>query len=327
MSNAENAKLQYEGGQNVNAMSALTNSGDNTIFNSGATLFSRRSGFEPVVRPDGVATGGAVVKAASGTDDLVDLAALTAYIGGTLKTVSATINLTCLRGATTNTHRINSITVTSAGAVVVVSGTASTAFSETRGAAGGPAYIPVGSVEVAQVRLTSITTAPVQDAEIFQVVGLHQERYDSPLFEIDYLQGKVVFNDALPTIHTADAVKGVSASYASPIFADVPKSVDFVAPETSHSVSSTQIYGSTLGSSSSSLGQGSFTAYLEDGINDALVKLKNQNLFFKFFPDKYKGDYILCQGKLGISRTFPAGDEIQASCTISANSEGKEVSA
>jgi hypothetical protein len=327
MSNAENARLRYEGGQNVTAMTALTNSGDRTIYNSAAALFSRRSGFEPLIRPDGLVTGGAVVKAVSLTNDLVDSAALTAYIGGTLRTVSADTDLTCVRGATTNTNRINSITVTEAGAIVIVSGTASTAFSETRGAAGGPAYIPVGSVEIAQVRFTSITNAPVLASEVFQVVGLHQERYDSPLFEINYLTGKVTFNDALPAIHTADVTKGVSASYASPIFADVPKAVDFVAPETSHSVSSTQIYGSTIGSSSSSLNQGSFTAYLEDGINDPIVKLKNENLFFQFFPDKYKSDYILSQGKLGISRTFPAGDEIQASCTISANSEGQEVPA
>jgi len=327
MSNAENAKLQYEGGQNVTAMSALTDSGDQTIFDSSAALFSRRSGFEPVVRPDGLVTGGVLAAAVSGTNDLVDLSALTAYIGGDKKTVSGNTDLTCQRGATTNTHRINSITITSAGAVVIVAGTADTAFSETRGAAGGPPYIPVGSVEVGQVRLTSITSAAVVASEVKQVIGLHQERYDFPLFEIDYLAGKVKFNDALAGIHTADAAKGVSASYASPSFADVPKAVDFVAPETSHSVSSTQIYGSTLGSSSSSLGQGSFTVYLEDGINDAIVKLKNENLFFKFFPDKYKGNYILSQGKLGISRSFPAGDEIQASCTISASAEGQEVGA
>ena len=327
MSNAENAKLQYEGGQNVSAMSALTDSGDKTIFDSSATLFSRRSGFEPVVRPDGLVTGGDLIPAVSGTNDLVDLSALTAYIGGDLKTVSGNTDLTCQRGATTNTHRINSITITSAGAVVIVAGTADTAFSESRGAAGGPPYIPVGSVEVGQVRLTSIASAAVAASEVKQVIGLHQERYDFPLFEIDYLEGKITFNDALASIHTANAPKGVFASYASPIFGDVPKAVDFVAPETSHSVSSTQIYGSTLGSSSSSLGQGSFTAYLEDGIDDAIIKLKNENLFFKFFPDKNKVKHLLCQGKLGVSRTFPAGDEIQASCTISASAEGKEVGA
>ena len=91
------------------------------------------------------------------------------------------------------------------------------------------------------------------------------------------------------------------------------------------SVSSTQIYGTTLGSSSSTLGQGSFTAYLQDGVTDGLVGLKNQILWFRFYPDRYKSPYMLTQGKLGISRTFPAGDNLAASCTISASDAATEV--
>ena len=100
---------------------------------------------------------------------------------------------------------------------------------------------------------------------------------------------------------------------------------DFVPPETSHSVSSTQIYGTTLGSTSSTLGQGSFTAYLSNGIGDGLVGLKNQTLWFRFYPDRYASSYMLTQGKLGIARTFPAGDNIQAACTISATAAATEV--
>jgi len=48
-------------------------------------------------------------------------------------------------------------------------------------------------------------------------------------------------------------------------------------------------------------------------------------LWFKFFPDRYASPYILCQGKLGISRTFPAGDSLQAACTISASEAASEV--
>ena len=327
MSNAENALLQYEGGQSSTAMTALTNSGDSTTFTSGASLWSKRSGFSPVVRPDGVATGGVASVAVSGGDDMVDLTALTAYIGGALKTVNAQTDLVALRGATTNTHRITSITVTTAGSVVMVAGTASTAFSETRGAAGGPAYIPVGSIEVAQIRLTSTTAAPVTASEIFQTVGLHLERTDYPIYDIDYLNGNVTFNAAIAQIHTGDVAKGVFASYAEPIFTNIQKSSDFVPSENSHSVNSTQIYGTTIGSTSTSLSQASFTAYLEDGVTDSLVTLKNESLWFKFYPDRYKTAHILEQGKLGISRTFPAGDEISASCTISTSEAGTEKAA
>ena len=63
MATAENAKLQYEAGQNAAAMAALTNSGDATNFTSAASLWSGRSGYAPVVRPNGLLTGGAVADA------------------------------------------------------------------------------------------------------------------------------------------------------------------------------------------------------------------------------------------------------------------------
>lgn len=325
MANAENAKLQYEAGQTAVSMSALTDSGDATLFNSTADLFSKKSGYAPDVRPNGLITGGAVITAVSAINDKVDVAALSVYLAGVKTAVAAATNVSVTRGASTNTHAITSITVSSAGAIAAIAGTAGTAFSETRGAAGGAPYIPVGSVEIAQVKTTSITAAVIDDSEIYQVVGLHQERYDYPIFDIDYGTGQVAFNSALPKIHTGDLPKKVYASYAEPIFSDISLASDFVPAETSHSVSSTQVYGSTLGSSSSSLGQASFTAYLNDGIGDALVSLKNEILWFKFYPDRYKTPYMLTQGKLGISRTFPAGDNVQASCTISAESASTEV--
>jgi hypothetical protein len=48
-----------------------------------------------------------------------------------------------------------------------------------------------------------------------------------------------------------------------------------------------------------------------------VVTQKDANLWFRFYPDRYKTPYILSQGKLGIGRTFPAGDNIKAACTIS----------
>jgi hypothetical protein len=137
--------------------------------------------------------------------------------------------------------------------------------------------------------------------------------------------GTVRFLDVLPAIHTGPTPKRTFASYASPIFADIALASDFVPPETTHSVTSTQVYGTTLGSSSSTLGQGSFTAFLNNGVNDPLVALKNEVLWFRFYPDRYATPNLLCQGKLGIARTFPAADSIQAACTISASAAATEV--
>lgn len=324
MATAENAKLEYEAGQNAVAMSALTDSGDATVFESNASLWSGRSGYAPVVRPNGLLTGGAVGTASG--NNAVSVAALTCNLAGVVTTVAGNSSLSVSRPAT-NVAKVLSITVNSSGALAVVAGTdgSTTAFSETRGGAGGPPYIPVGSIEIAQVRLTTSAAAPVAASEIFSVVGLHVERADFPLYDVHYDAGTVEFLAALPKIHTGDLPKGVFASYASPIFGEVALASDFVPPETSHSVSSTQVYGTTIGSTSATLGQGSFTAYLTNGVSDPLVQLKNEKLWFRFYPDRYATPYILAQGKLGIARTFPAGDQIQAACTISAETAAVEV--
>lgn len=324
MSTAENAKLQYEAGQNATAMSALTNSGDETTFTSGASLWSGKSGYAPVVRPNGLLTGGAVTVHAD--NDKVTVAALTCNLQGVVTSVAAGTG-TITRPAS-DKAKVCSITINSSGAIAVVAGTdgSGTTFSETRAASGGPPLIPVDSIEIAQVRVTTSAAGAVAASQIYQVVGSHCERADFPLWTVNYDEGSVTFLDALPEIHTGTVPKKVYASYAEPIFADVALASDFVPPETSHSVTSTQVYGTTLGATSSTLGQGTFTAYLENGVSDALVSLKNQNLWFKFFPDRYATPYLLCQGKLGISRTFPAGDTIQAACTINAASAAVEVS-
>lgn len=323
MSTAENAKLQYEAGQNAVAMSALTNSGDETTFTSAATLWSGKSGYAPVVRPNGLLTGGAVSVHAD--NDKVTVAALTCNLQGVVTSVGAGTG-TITRPAS-DKAKVCSITINSSGAIAVVAGTdsLSTAFSETRAAAGGPPLIPVDSIEIAQVRVTTSAAGAVAASEIYQVVGLHTERADFPLWDVNYDEGSVTFLDALPEIHTGVVPKKVYASYASPIFGDIALASDFVPPENTHSVSSTQVYGTTLGATASTLGQGSFTAYLSNGVSDALVALKDQTLWFKFFPDRYATPYLLCQGKLGVSRTFPAGDSIQAACTISASSPAVEV--
>lgn len=324
MATAENAKLQYEAGQNAVAMSALTDSGDHTLFTSAATLWSGKAGNAPVIRPNGLLTGGALTTNA--TNNLVTVAALTCNLAGVVTSVAGASSPAITRPAS-NVAKVNSITVNSSGALAVVAGTdgATTAFSETRGAAGGPPLIPVGSIEIGQVRVTTSAAGLIAASEIFQVVGTHVERADFPLWDTNNGTGSITFLGALPLIHTGSVPKAVYASYSTPIFADVALASDFVPPETSHSISSTQVYGTTLGATSSTLGQGSFTAYLSNGVSDPLVALKNATLWFKFFPDRYATPYILCQGKLGISRTFPAADSLQAACTISASTAATEV--
>lgn len=323
MPTAENAKLQYEAGQTSTAMSQLTAGGDATTFTSAASLWSRRSGFEPVIRPNGLLTGGAITVTA--TNNQVSIAALTCNLAGVVTSVNSG-NLTITRPAT-NVSKVNSLTVTSAGALAALAGTdgSDANFTETRGAAGGPPLIPVGSIEIGQVRVTTSTAAVITSAQVFTVSGLHVEYANDPVYTVNYRSGSLTFISALPLIHTGPTPRQVWASYAAPIFADVALATDFVPPEVTYSVTSTPVYGTTIGSTSSTLNQGTFTAYLNNGINDPLVSLKGNTLWFRFYPDRYQSPFQLSQGKLGIARQFGAAANIQAACTINAETAGVEV--
>lgn len=325
MPTAENAKLEYEGGQNSVAMSVLADSGDRTTFTSSASLWSRRSGYAPVVRPNGRLTGGAIVPAVAGGNDNVDVAALTCNLNGVETSVSADADVSITRPAT-NVAKVNSITIDNTGAVAVVAGTdgSGASFSETRGSAGGPPFIPTDSIEIGQVRVTSSSAAVIDSSEIFTVPGLHVEEAANPNYTIEYSTGSVVFIAALPAIHTGSVGKAVHASYATPIFAEVPNATDFVPAETTHSTNSQQIYNKVLGSSTATLSAASFTAFLENGVTDPLVSLKNEQLWFRFYPDRYSSGNVKLQGKLGIARSFPADDNIQADCTISVEEDSVE---
>ena len=337
MPTAENAKIQYESGQDLVAFVQLTDQGDHKDFRSADPLWSNKAGYVPSIKPNGLATGGVVGVAASGSNDVVDVAAGTCCLSGIEETFSASADLSIPRP--TATHVKYSITVLADKSIAAVKGAENTAFSTTRGANGGPPYILPTSVEIAQVWLSSASAGVIAATEIKQVVGTHCERYDFPTWEqkrsnvASGILGNagILFNSALPLIHTlaspiVPAAKPVYAQYYEPTFADIPKAEAFVPPETAFSVTSKQIYGATIGASSSSLGQGSFTAYLNDGISDGLLAGKGQNLWFKFFQNRLNATpYIIAQGILGITRTFPAGDQIAAACTISAEVAASEV--
>lgn len=339
MSSSENAKLEIESGQTLHAYAAMTNSGDEKVFTiSGGTLWSGKSGYTPSIRPDGIVSGRNLLSTHA-DNNKVTIAAFTAYLAGVLHSVGAT-TATAVRPATA-VSKVCSITLDSDGSTInVVEGTdgATTAFSETRGAAGGPPLIPVGDIEIGQVRMTDDTAAAIAASEIFQVVGTHCERYDYPVWEENNIglgdaasvaakkNAYIEFASALPEIHTGVIPKGVFCQYYTPSFSRVQRCTDFKPAENSHSITSTQIYGGTVGASSSSLGQGGFTAFLGDGVTDQLVAEKNQNLTVRYYPDENKTPYILTQGKIGLSRTFPPANQNQATVTITSEVESAEFS-
>ena len=317
MALSDKASIEFEAGQTLKNFEILADSGDHLKHTASAKPWSNKSGFSPTVLPNGLATGGAVVPAVSGTNDLVDVAALTCYLAGVLTSVGADTDVAITRGLTTDTHNITSITVNSGGTISAVSGTDNTAFSEVRGDPGGPPFIPVGSIEIAQVRTTSVTAAPITADEIFAVVGQHLEKYDFPTWNVDHIRGEINFLSALPLIHTGSVAKRIYMKFYTPIFQEAPRAVDFAPIETSHSTGSVQVYNETIGSVSSSLGQGSFQVRMNNGHTDSLLSQKDEIIMVRFKQDRNLAPYSLTQGKLGVSRTYPASDHVTAACTLS----------
>jgi len=230
-------------------------------------------------------------------------------------------------------HKILSVTINSGGSIAVVAGTEGTAFSTTRGEIGGPPFIPTTSVEIAQVRYTSNTSAAVDADEIFQVPNTHREMALFPTWVENRVRTEsgvmayagVEFNSALPLIHTGSVPKAVHASYYTPSFAQVAKASDFVRPAESKSVSSSEYYGGARGSTSTSINQGSFKAFV-DTLNDGLLQMEGEDLWFKFLNDRLlTTPYIISQGVLGISEAFDTDGGIEVSATISAETAGVRV--
>jgi hypothetical protein len=328
---AGNALIQYESSV-TEYTEALTDSGDHTVFNGTPDVYSNNGSLAPVIMPDGIVTGVGILTPHV-DDDKLSYSAFTAYVSGELKTVTAsTVTIT---RASVSDYVINSIQYDGS-TVSAVKGVEGDAFVTTRGSAGGPPYIAVGSIEIGQVKTTSQTAAPVETSEIFQSAnGGTQERYDYPNFytpdalgqgnaadDADKVNAFVEFVKALPASHTGDVVKGVYAVLNEPDFTDIEVSDSWVPASETPSSSSQQVYRRTTATPTKSLGTAGFTIYWSDPTTNPLRKLDGKTLTFKFFPDAdITTEYELTQGVVGFAPTYGATEDMQAAVTIAASSK------
>ena len=340
MATNKQAKIQMESSRVLVPFALMTDSGDAQNFTADDAIMSGDLDFLPEIVPNGIVTGQNLGSpAVSGTADLVDVAAFSAAALGAVLAVSASADKAITRPATA-VAKINSVTMTSVGVIAVVAGLdgLDTTLSEVRGATGGPPFIPVDDTELFQVHVISNTAAAITEAEIFQNPGQHSERSRTPELVVNttglgtnaslaaQVNAYVRFNEALPLIHTASVPKRVYAQYYVPSFSDLQKPSEFVPSETSHALSSEEYYGGQVGTSTPSVGQATFNAILQDGINDQEVVAKNKVATFKFFQNKNKPGYILTQGVLGIARTFEVAGQSKASLTVSPENASVEFS-
>lgn len=321
-------KLEIEVGQSLTTFEAFSNEGDNQTFTPSAVLMS--SVVAPEIHPDGVDTGVKLITpAASGTDDAVDVAAHTAYIGGTKYSFAAVSDLAITREGTNAYLKTSVVGYLNAGspAIKVIAGTAdATVHSDTRGEDGGPEYIGVLEYEIGQIVTTATASAAITTSEIKQE-GQYTERSDYPVFDVDSTgrgmqataagtqNANVKFSSALDTRHTGDVTKGVYGQYYVPSFARLTRVENFSPASNSHSISSTDTFDGPVGSKSTSLGQSSFSIRLKDGVNDLVLTQQDKNVLFKLFPDENASAHHITQGYLGISQSYDSSSST-ASCTI-----------
>lgn len=330
MPTSDNAIIEYEASQALVAMAALTDSGDAKFFKSPDLLWSNKSGAAPDVKPDGVINGFVVTPGTAA--DTIDVAAGSLYQAGVKQPVGSAAAEAVARGA--SAYVKTAITVDDSQAIVVIQGAPdASGFSTEYGAAGGPPFIPVGSTVVSVIWYSSTAPAVVAASEIKQKQGDSLERWDFPSVNQKRLNvtngvsdyAGVEFVSSLALSHTGGIPKAVFAEYYTPEFSELPNATDFVPAETTNTTTSIQVYNNTIGAASSTLNQSSFTFYPNDGITDASLKEKGQNLFFKFKQDRYNDPYLIQQGTFGIGRTFPAAGSVAVAATVSCTEQAVEV--
>ena len=328
MPTAKQAKIEIETSAVLSAFAVMTSAGDGQIFTiSGGTLWSGKSGKAPDVRPNGISSGRNLLSVGA-TNDVVRVAAFTAFSKSVEQSVNAT-SVTALRPTSGGYYKICSVTMASDGSVAIVAGTENAASSETRDAAGGPPYIPVDSVEIGQIRVSSSTAALIVATELYQDVPTHTQRWDTPSWnEFNIGHGEaadtsaeknahIKFVSALVNKHTGGVPKRTYIQYYEPGLTEVERALDFVPSDESHSVGSEEHYRGSIASVTSTIGQATFRALLNDGLTDSLVANKNEILTVKYFQDENKSPYSLTQGKIGIARQNPFGAQVAADVTIS----------
>ena len=313
---AEDARLQVEHGYVLHDFEKGTDNGDHIKYKYTHTvkLFSFLKNQAPIIRPDGVKTGLKVKPAVAAGNNNVDIEAGTAFIAGVDVAINAATNLACTRTAGGVTYQITSIIVDSAGSITAIGGTEGASFSTVRGAAGGPPYITVDKIEIAQVKFTSNTDAVVLASEIDQNV---MERYDIPSYNIvehdaDLLQSIIKMLTALDTRHTGDVTKGIWVKHYEPVMNDIPGVSNWKPPEIKGKIQRNTTYDGISAVARTDIGDGGFEVELKGEAGEIMAQIVSGARWLRFYPDKFKADNHICLGFLDWDRDYPPDNMIKA---------------
>lgn len=230
-----NFLLKMENGFVAKAYEAMADSGNHQGYTCTGTRFSLCENDEngidrcPVIAPDGVRNGCYISPAASVQADAFDLSAGTLLIGGAQIAVAASVNHALTRPAS-GLCRTVSITLTNQGALAVAAGLDGAVFSATRGAVGGPPWVPVGSIELATVALTGIAGALAETDIAFAPEYSH-----APEYTVLPYTASIRFVAPLPAVHTGGLPRAVWITWSEPVMAAMD-AILFRPPVTQHEI-------------------------------------------------------------------------------------------
>jgi len=327
--------VQMEIGATYYPMTALTpvtspSSEVGKKFETLATFLSAQESYQPSVRLDGVISG---LTLSPGADyNTVDFTAGQIYLKGELISVNAGGVDGLERPTATGTVVVYALSVNASGVVNKTKGIQG-ASTATRGAAGGPPFIPVDEVLIGYVTMTYYggTASGASVVAASEVNSESKERANIPSYETMHHDGAgndptnvgcVRFFTALPLIHAATAAgpgtnrRNVYASYYDAEFEQVSDSKDFNWDEDITTVKSKAYLDS---SEESSLGTPSWSgggSVYWDKVDDILSMVKNTKRWVRMYPDKDETAYVAGRAVVKVSRTMPVEDNMMATITL-----------
>jgi hypothetical protein len=332
--------VEVELGATYFPMQALTSvtspaSDVNKKFTTGQTYISPIEDYEPDVRLDGVVSG--LILTPSASVDAVDYSAGKVYIKGVEITVAASTVSSISRPAVDGNVIQNAIVVDENGTVTAVAGVEGTT-SNTRGAAGGPPFLPLDQVLLGYVILAYVAATGGAIITANEVDTASKERADIPGYKILYHDGQdernpngsnegcIEFTSALDLIHNSlddptgasgDAVtRNLYASWRTPVFEEIPDCMDVTKGESLATIN-TLAYGDTYEEKATSTP--AWTAnfsYYWSKVNDIIDVIKNTKRFFKLYPNKDSAQHWLGVCTITANHSIPVADALQGDVTM-----------
>jgi len=307
----------------------------NKKFSTGQTYISPIEEFDPIVRLDGVVSG--LILTASSTADAIDYSAGVVNVSGVEVSVSGS-TLTSISRPTVDGNVIqNAIVVDGNGTVTAVAGTEG-ATSNTRGAAGGPPYLPLNKVLLGYVILEYVAATGGAVISSTEIDTASKERADIPGYKVLYHDGQdernpngsnygcIEFTSALNTIHnslsdptgaTGTAVtRKVYTSWRSPLFEEIPDCFDVSITESMATITSIA-YGDTYEEKATSTPSWSASfSYYWSKVNDIVDVIKNTKRFFKLYPDRDSASHWLGVCTITANHNIPVTDSLQGDVSM-----------